>query len=383
MRFLKADNIFDGEKMLNNGAVIVLDGENNFVKFIDAHHISDQTLEIFKGILCPGFVNAHCHLELSHFLGVIPQHTGLIEFAKALMTKRPALSTEIALEQMRVANDLMFQNGIVAVGDICNDSASFELKQKSKIYYHSFIELIALNPQNAKAVFEKGKTLFNHLIELGLYGSLAPHAPYSVSNELLKLISDFNAEKKLGSTIHNQESKEELKFFMGEQSNFDDLYAFLNLDISWFKAPKQSSLKNYLPFLNDQNWILVHNTFTSNSEIETANHPNIFWCFCPNANLYIENTLPAFDNFKNHLNQICIGTDSLASNHQLDMISEMNLIKKNSSFTDEAILQAATHNGAKALGVENSFGKLIPNKNTGLNLIEIENKEFRFVKKIA
>ena len=184
-------------------------------------------------------------------------------------------------------------------------------------------------------------------------------------------------------SIHNQESEEEAKFFYGEKSGFDKLYEALNVDVSFFNSPGQSSLKNYGNLLSSGSSILVHNTFTKKEDLDFVKNKQIFWCFCPSANYYIENSLPDFSLFKDLKNKICIGTDSLASNTQLDLIVELNqIIEASRMFTEENLLAMLTYNGAKALGIENRFGQFIIGQNCGLNLINFNNSVFSFTKKI-
>ncbi len=384
MRFLKASKLFNGKNFLPENTVLVLENNDVLKDIIVDTETDVLNIEIVEGIVSPGFVNAHCHLELSHLKSVIPTHTGLVEFAKHVIINRNTISKEEISEFQQEADKSMYQGGIVAVGDICNSTESFIVKQKSNIYYHSFIELLGLNPINATANFDKGLLLLNQLKNSGLAGSIAPHAPYSTSNVLISKIAEYNCSEHNISTIHNQESDKETQFFMGEKNDFEKLYAFLNLDISWFKAPKTTSLQYYYPLLKNQTTILVHNTVTKKQDIEFTNNQTTFWCFCPNANFYIENKLPIFDLFKNLQNNICLGTDSLASNWDLNLISEANVLLKNTpTFNLEAVLKFMTFNGAKALNVSDKFGSFIVGKNTGLNLISEKNNQLTFTKKIA
>lgn len=380
MRFLQANTLFNGSVFLPKDSVLVLDEKNNLKEIVSENQIEKSKIEFFEGTITPGFVNAHCHLELSHLKNKIPQHTGLPDFARNVVIQRNKFSKEEIQEAMAIADQFMFENGIVAVGDISNGAESFETKSRSKIFYHTFIELIGLNPTYSEKIFNKGVELLQELKKHHLAGSLAPHAPYSTSVELIKRVAEMN----LPFSIHNQETEEETKFFMSETSAFDDFYKFLNLDISWFKAPKTSSFKNYVSALSSKNSLLVHNTFTSANDISLNKEKNIFWCFCPNANLYIENKLPDYTLFQSFENRICIGTDSLASNFQLDLISEANVILKHTNvFSTETILKSLTSNAANALGISENFGSFIFGKNVGLNLIEIKNSDIRFTKKIA
>ena len=396
MRFLKGSKLFNGKKFLPENTVLVLENNGVLKDIISDSETDILNIEKLNGIITPGFINAHCHLELSHLKSVIPTKTGIAEFAKQIIINRNKISKEEISEHQQQANKQMWEAGIVAVGDICNTNDSFKIKEQSTIFYHSFIELLGLNPINAQTNFNKGLDLLNELKYNGLIGSLAPHAPYSTSNKLIHLISEFNSQNTNVNTIHNQESEEETKFFIGEKNEFEKLYAFLNIDITWFKAPNTSSFKNFYPSLKNHNTILVHNTVTKKDDIEETNNSTTFWCFCPNANLYIENKLPRFELFSELKNTICIGTDSLASNTQLDLILEANLLLKNSAvFNLETILKCITKNGAKALSIQDKFGSFILGKNTGFNLIEdaspdsyrdssaTKNNQLKFIKKIA
>jgi cytosine/adenosine deaminase-related metal-dependent hydrolase len=232
-------------------------------------------------------------------------------------------------------------------------------------------------------MFEFGLTILKLLNSFGLKGSLAPHAPYSTSVELIDAIAKYDKENNFPFSIHNQETEHETKFFFGQENDFKKLYDFLKLDISWFKAPGCSSLMSYIETIKDQKAILVHNTFSDKQDLELAAKKNCFFCFCPNANLYIENKLPDYNLFKNYTNTICFGTDSLASNGQLDLLSEANIILQNSNFSLEAVLQMLTFNGADALAIADDFGQLHVGKNAGLNLLDHTNNQLIFNKKLT
>lgn len=349
---------------------------------IAASSVDPLKISKLKGIITPGFVNAHCHTELSHLKNKIPRKTGLPAFGKQVVMQRNNFRKEEIREHCQEADREMVNNGIVAVGDISNGEDSFEIKAGSDIYYHTFIELLALEPSRVTSVLENGIALFESLRRHGLQGSLAPHAPYSTSKELISAIAQFNLSHNFPSSIHNQESLEETKFFNGIRSGFNDLYDFLKLDISWFSAPMCSSLAYYIPSLGRQQTLLVHNTVTETQDIQLAKKSDVYWCFCPSANLYIEDSLPAFDSFLEEAARICLGTDSLASNTALSVIQEANLLLQNSSFSVEEVLKMMTYNGAKALRLEERFGKFIPGKNAGINLIEVNGKEITFKTKL-
>lgn len=379
MHFLQADRIFNGTHFLEEAAVIVISEKQELIEIINAADVEAGKIQKLKGIITPGFVNAHCHTELSHLKNKIPEKTGLPGFGKQIIFQRMSQNQPDIKEKILQADNEMWEHGIVAVGDISNTADSFEMKAGSNIHYHTFVELLGLHPQKAEGSFEYGIKLLNQLKEKNLAGSLAPHAPYSTSLELIEMISGFNIKNNLPSSIHNQESEEETKFFYGKSGGFNELYAFLQMDLSWFQPPMKSSLNYYLDSLHSQQTILVHNTFTSKEDIEKAKSKNVYWCFCPSANLYIEGRLPVFNFFIEEKEKICLGTDSLASNHELSIIKEANHVLKNSNFTLEDVLKSMTSIPAAALNLHR-FGNLKIGKNAGLNLIELKENQIHFIK---
>lgn len=387
MRYISAKHVFDGQKFLNGNPIIVLDDKNRFVQFVKPGSIEKNKVEYHDGILCPGFVNAHCHLELSHMLGAIPEKTGFLNFGKNIMTRRNSFSKEKIQEAIIEADRKMVEEGIVAVGDISNTADSFETKAKSSIFYHTFIELISLNPLRTDIVFNEGKKLQNVAHEKGLKSSLVPHAPYSVSVELMKKAAHDSSGTKAPITIHNQENPDENLFFEKKEGDFVEFYKFLTIPIDYFQPSGLTSLKTYLPNLTEaETLILVHNTFTSSEEIKWANelHKKNYWCTCPNANLYIENTLPVLKNFVDEKCSMVIGTDSLASNGSLSMLSEINTLLSTFTWLKIAdVLKWATYNGAEALGISDQFGGFIKGKNAGLNHLIYKPDQLILQKKLA
>lgn len=384
MRIISANSIFNGINFLSQEMALVIDDFGILKDIVKKTEIQSSEIEYYEGIIAPGFVNAHCHLELSHLFSHIESKTGLIEFLKQVIAKRNNFNKKEQEDAAIEADFNMWEIGIVAVGDISNIDTTFKTKANSKIYYHTFIELIGLNPLHSETIFEKGLSLLKELENYNLIGSLAAHAPFSSSKLLINKIANYNSSNNLAFSIHNQESEEETKFFAGRPSGINDLFDYLNIDIIWFTPPKTSSLLSYLDEIPNKKSLLVHNTFCKEEDIIASKYKFINWCFCPGANLFIENTLPNYDLFLNHNQNWCIGTDSLASNQKLDMCFEASiLLSKSPSISIESILKALTYNGAKALGIEDKFGKLIIGKNTGLNLIQHNDKQLNFIKKIA
>ena len=258
----------------------------------------------------------------------------------------------------------------------CNNSIAkhFYIKTKSKIQYHTFVEVFDLHPNRAEEVFEKGKLLLQELKLLGLKGSLVPHATYTVSQKLLKKISEFSYEPEAILCIHNQETSSENEMFRGRKG---ELFQFLNKASLHFNEWKQTgfnALPSTLVHLPNCNKIgLVHNTYTVADDITWAHlySMQIFWCLCPNANLFIENRLPDIPVFIRNSCRIILGTDSYASNWSLSILDEMKRI--HTFFPEinfQTMLAWATIRGAEFLGLHRSIGSFEKGKKPGVNLLE-------------
>ncbi|GAA4098080.1 amidohydrolase family protein [Mucilaginibacter panaciglaebae] len=374
MKIFRADYVFPiSADPIKNGYVAI-DDQGKIIAVSDqmprgSEHVPVEQL---SGVIIPGFVNTHCHVELSHLHNKVSKGEGLVQFIKNLQSLRNTNQKEIEAAAIKADQD-MYENGIVAVGDISNSNVTVPIKANSKIYYHTFVEAFGFIPENADATFEGALQLMDQFKAQSC--SITPHAPYSVSKELFKLIKkycDSRPHKNLIS-IHNQESEDENKFYRYKLGNFNDLYEHFGIDISYFKPQARNSLQSILPLLTSKQKILmVHNTCTNLKDIYFIKRfdRHINWCFCPNANLYIEGTLPKVDLFLEQGFNITLGTDSLASNDKLCILSEMRVLQESfPSLSLERLLKWATLNGAVLLGIDKEKGSIEPDKTPGLNLI--------------
>ena len=372
MKIFRADYVFPVcADPIKNG-VVTVDDSGKIINVSDdiPRRADPASVEQLSGIICPGFINTHCHVELSHLRDKIPMHGGLVPFIKNIQQFRGAPEEEIIEAAIR-ADEEMYQNGIVAVGDIANTNATIAIKAKSKLYYHSFVETFGFLPERADEVFNKALELMKQFKPQSC--SVTPHAPYSVSKDLFKLIKKHCDAGTNLISIHNQECEDENKFYRYKLGSFNDLYEHFGIDISYFKPQARNSLQSVIPLLTSkQDILMVHNTCTNLKDIYFIKRfdRNISWCFCPNANLYIENKLPKVDLFFGQGFNITLGTDSLASNSKLCILNEMlTLQQKFPAISTAKLMEWGTINGARYLGIDDEKGTLEKGKRPGLNLI--------------
>ncbi len=376
MKFFSADIIITCSSAPVKGGIVVTDDEGRITEILNNRQQLGLDTEVaeYHGLICPGFVNTHCHLELSHLISQVPAGTGLQGFIRELIRLRNSDEYKI-LDAARNADRQMYESGVIAVGDISNTTASLEVKKNSKIHYHTFIELFDLHESRAESLLDEGLALLQTYQSNGLEASIVPHAPYTVSSKLLKLISNHAYAEGSLLTIHNQESQYENEMF---QSGTGELITALrdiapDLYYDWHHTGF-NSLASVFALLPKCNKIaFVHNTYSSQEDVKWAQLYSmlVWWCFCPKANMHIEGKLPDIPMIRNLSRNICIGTDSLASNDKLSMVDEIKCIQDN--YPDillEEIISWSCLGGAEFLGIHREFGTLEKGKRPGLVLIE-------------
>ena len=382
-RKFRGKRLFSGRELFDNEHVLVM-REDGKVEGIVPLENAGEDIEEVNGIVCPGFINAHCHLELSHLKDVIPPHTGLIPFLLDVVGKRE-FPMEVILDRIEKAEKEMYDGGIVAVGDIGNTDNTVATKKKSKIKWNNFVEVLSFSDaMSATRLAEYSMVLqsFNDaavaLEEDHFKSALVPHAPYTISDRTFKEINRLTPGAVI--SMHNQEHPAEDELY---RTGGGDYLPFLNIfgfDSSPFPVTGKSALRSCLPhFNNRQRMLLVHNTFIPESDIDFAidyareHLSGLHFCLCVNANRYIENRLPPIKMLIEHGAHLVLGTDSYSSNWQLSIAEEIRTIR--TSFPEiplTTVLQWATINGAQALGRDDSLGSFEKGKQPGV--VEIDDK---------
>ncbi|MCW3085298.1 MAG: hypothetical protein JWP12_2664 [Bacteroidetes bacterium] len=385
MRKISASYIFPVASSPVKNGVISIDDDGTIVSIAAPTNEKDAAVEFYEGIICPGFINTHCHLELSHFRGQMTEKAGMTQFIKEILSKRPHFTPEEIQKGIAAGEAEMISNGIMAVGDISNDSSTFAQKAKGNLLYHTFIEAFDLNPDRANEVFKTAldlKTQLSQTAHLKSHISIVPHAPYTVSDQLFALIAEEAVKDNSIISIHNQESLTESELFISKSGLMYDAFTKVGINMDFITTTGKNSLHSIFHKLPlTKKILLVHNTFTSSEDIQWANEQvktlnpksqilNPYWCTCPNANLYIENALPNYDYFISANVPVTIGTDSLASNWSLSVLDELKtIVKHNPHISSETLLTWATKNGADFLGLDH-LGTIEKGKKPGLNLLK-------------
>ena len=329
-------------------------------------------MEFHSGVLCAGFVNAHSHIELSYLRGAIAEGGGFAAFAESIAKVRDSYSEEERLAAVAEADREMWQEGVDAVGDIVNGDTSFAAKSASKIYYHNFAEVFGLRACN----LERQRELLKYPNT-----SLTPHSIYSVQDAPFREVCSSDTDSPL--SIHFLETEDEAKLYRGEGS-LHEWYEKVGFECDFlhYGSPSKRIVAS-VP--KDRNVMLVHNCALTPHDIETiTNHfaAPVSWVLCPRSNAYISGVEPRSVELLraagSNIN-ICIGTDSLSSNWSLSVVEELKMFH---NIPLVELLQWATINGAKALGIADKYGSIEVGKRSGIvNLTGVDLEKFTLTPK--
>ncbi len=315
----------------------------------------DAATEFYAGALCAGFVNAHCHSELSYLHGAIPRGSGFAGFARAIGQVRGGFTADERRRALQAADARMWHEGVQAVGDVVNDDSSFGVKSRSRIAYRNFAEVFGLNADTSAA-----RGLLRHPAT-----SLTPHSTYSLQDGVFREIA---AEGSAPLSVHFMESPDEAALYRGEGS-LAEWYGRMGwkCDFLGYGSPAARIAASVPP---ERRVIPVHGCCASEEDMQIlGDHFTVpvAWVLCPRSNLYISGLRPPVELLRRRGERVCIGSDSLASNDSLSMLEELKALPE---VPLPEALTWATLNGARALGMEAEAGSVEVGKRCGLVLIE-------------
>jgi aminodeoxyfutalosine deaminase len=372
MRRFSAQYIFTNSSLPLKRAVITTDEDGTITGIDDTGGDlkEGQSIEFYNGIIIPGFVNCHCHLELSHLKGKTLSGNGLGNFIRQIRSLRD-YSKEVLSVSAKSADNEMYKDGVVLCADICNTSDSFKIKKHSRIRYISLLEVFGIDPDKAEKRMDDLMKVAETARDMNLIYWLVPHSAYSMSLTLLRLLRDKSLKNKVTS-IHFMETDGESSFLNDHKGPLA-----LSYEQSGLIPPRLETATNHADVVLNEvtrsgNLILVHNTFADRHTIRIVKErPDLFWCLCPKSNIYIENEIPPVNLLMEEGCDIVIGTDSLASNSKLSILDELKTLQFNfPEIPMETLVGWATMNGARALSQERQFGSIESGKKPGLLLLQ-------------
>ncbi len=377
MNRIAAEYVFPlgGVAPIRNGFV-EYDGDGTVTAVGECHEPDEENVFV-KGAIVPGFVNTHCHLELSYLWKSFRKGTGMAGFIDQINEMRDNKSLDEKLCDISHWMNVMWNRGVSAMADISNCADTFAIKKASPMYTRTFLEVFGTEPQDCSAVMDNVMRLKIVAESCGLDAAPAPHACYTMSPELVTAVSAEGLKSGFLS-FHSEETEEEedmLKY--GRGAMWD------NRKAAGMSVPPVTGKSSLLYFIDrlekahpapfDEHILLVHEVCMEQDGIDAVkkvmNHP--FVALCPRSNIFIHNSLPPVPLMRRNGLKITVGTDSLSSNDDLDVIGELFCIQD--AFPEiglNELLTWACQNGAEFLSKEDEYGRIAVGMKPGLVIVE-------------
>ena len=340
-----------------------------------------------QAALFPALVNAHTHLELSTLRGRIPfPQPGFREWIGLLLPLRALMGPHGADEGLRAGSAELFTGGTGLCGDITNGGALVRPSTFSKIPERQvFLELLGFNLSSVAAAMPAA-WVGGRAVEIQASGpapeprvgdacpALVPHSVYSVSPAIIAESKEWTRARGLPFSIHAAEHPEEIEFLRSGKGFCRELLDMLERwDPAW-KPPGKTPLE-YLDGLGalDSRTLLVHAVHMTESDWSLAARKNCTVVFCPRSNRNLGSGSPRIEEALSRGINCALGTDSLASNTDLNLFAEAGFTLDNHpSVHPEKVLEMITLNPARALGRKGDFGSLEPGAKAHLLAVTIQ-----------
>jgi aminodeoxyfutalosine deaminase len=322
------------------------------------------TIDHEEAVLLPGLVNAHTHLELSVLAGT-PHGADFCDWLAQVGPAAQALTREQAAPPLEAAIAECVASGTALVGDVTDQGFSVPALARSPLAARVYHEVLGFDPRQAEPALAAGRErlLAGEAVAAPyLRHSLAPHAPYTVSMRLLRLIRGVNAQDGRPTFIHLAESAAEDEFFRTGQGPIRRMKERLGTVVESFEPPEETSAQ----WLSRLGWfeapqLAVHCTQLSARGIEILRRAPVTVCLCPRSNRTLGvGTAPARALASAGV-PLALGTDSLASAPSLSMFDELTAADAEYGLEPAVLLRAATLGGASALGFED-YGAIAPGR---------------------
>jgi cytosine/adenosine deaminase-related metal-dependent hydrolase len=372
---------------IDDGAVVVAGDQIAAVgRFGEVRALGGgSVIDLGEVVILPGLINAHCHLDFTSLRGIIRQERSFADWVLQINRLRRDLSDEDFLASIALGFAEARRWGTTTIANIESMPALLERMVPPPLRTWWFAELIDVRPRSsAEKMIEDSLSFFRNKENwLGGVG-LSPHAPYTASLKLTRLAAEIASRHKMLLSTHLAESDEEMEMFRDGRGRLFDLLLSLGRpmdDCGAGKTPLALMLERGV--INDQ-WIVVHlNELSEEDFARLENGPRFHIAHCPRSSRYFQHRPFAMRELRDLRFNICLGTDSLASNFSLSLFAEMQAVRDAHRWLEpKRILEMATINSARALHEEDALGKIRVGFQADLIALPIEHRRGDIFEKI-
>ena len=346
--------------------VVVIDGEK--IVAVEPQGRLTPDFDMGDAAILPGLVNAHTHLDLSGMRGLAPPTPDFTQWLMQVISHRRLRTPQQVQEDVRTGLAESLRFGTTLLGDISGDGGSWDALTDTPLRAVVFREILGLSKDRAAGAWERlDDWLTSRTASPTCRPGASPHAPYSVRSPLFLAAST----RGVPVAVHLAESAAEQELLQLRGGPF---VPFLR-DLGVFDPAGLAEDTNHvLRLLNGQApTLLVHGNFLGPTAAIPANASIVY---CPRTHAAFGHPRHPFREFLARGVRVAIGTDSLASNPDLDVLAEIRFLHQlYPDVPGELLLRMATLSGAEALGWADETGSLAPGKSADLVVVPLSNRD--------
>jgi cytosine/adenosine deaminase-related metal-dependent hydrolase len=328
---------------------------------------SQQIVDLGDSALLPGLINAHCHLDYTCLRGKIPRPKSFTDWIAAINAEKAKLSAKDYVESMNEGFSDAQQYGTTTIANLTAfPELIAQIQEPIRTWW--FAELIDVrDPTTAHEVVHRAAAnltpLSSQVSGALQHWGLAPHAPFTASPNLYRFCEEIAERENILLTTHLAESRDEMSMF---RDALGPLYEFLkkigrDMSDCGGRTPVQSFVSANDSPNHRPRYLLVHLNELAENDFDLLTGSQFSAVHCPRSHDYFGHSQFQFEKLKRAGINVCLGTDSLASNDDFSLFAEMRAFQKDFPNVPAAeILAMATANAARALEQENMLGKIAP-----------------------
>jgi cytosine/adenosine deaminase-related metal-dependent hydrolase len=348
---------------IEDGAVVVAEGvilEVGPFRLLRRQWPSAQVSDKDNGAVLPALINAHAHLDLSVLAGQVKAEGGMAGWIKSLIAARERFDTVQQQQAQTQALASMRTLGTGIVGDISSSAGLLREDSQGIPLRRIFVEVLGLHTDSLDSALNRLPQPAQQLVANGRENvSLAAHAPYTTSGSLFRETKAWGSARAKIVSSHVAESEEEIVFLRTGKGPLRELLEERGMDPDQWQPPGCGAVVylDRLGFLDSLS-LCVHVVHVSQEEIHLLRRSGAGICICPRSNLFLGNGLPPVAQFLEAEISCGLGTDSLASNDDLNLFKEMAVLLDQCGIRPDTALAMATLHGARNLGMAGLYGSL-------------------------
>ncbi len=358
--------IRDGAVRIEDGKIVAAGRAPNLKVDID-----EPTVFLPNAVLLPGMVNAHTHLELTHLHGRIGNTPRMLDWFKKLLK----LLSEDQVgpptpDDVTRGIRMSLAAGVTCIGDVCQRQLHGPQMPDAPIRRVCFLEAHGHGEKGRRAGDALETRLDSFPADPLTRLALTPHATYSASKDLYRRCIELARSRGLIVSTHFAETFEELQFLRDGTGDFLEFLRMAKQPIDELNPYHQTAVEfaREAGLLDpDVPVLLAHGNYLAEEDIAELLHTNCSVAFCPRSHRYFGHTHHPWQQMIAAGLNVCLGTDSLASNASLGILDELQYLRRrNPEVPAVTLWRMATVNGAKALGLADTIGTIAPGKQADL-----------------